>query len=222
MRASPRITYFLAARQPGIAPARKVARTPCLYIAAQELSQSLTKGRTMHGLRNSLLALALLAGAAPAFAFEISSSSVSDGKWANKYVADKIAGCGGGNVSPALTWKDAPAGTKSFALTLFDPDAPSGSGFWHWQVWNIPANVSGFKEGKVPSAAVQGKGDIGRTGYLGPCPPPGTGAHHYKFTLYAMSVDKLGLNPDTASVASISDALNAKAIAKATAVYAGQ
>jgi Raf kinase inhibitor-like YbhB/YbcL family protein len=174
----------------------------------------------MHDLRNSVLAFALLAGAAPAFAFEISSSSVSDGKWANKYVADKIAGCDGGNVSPALSWKDAPAGTKSFALTLFDPDAPGGSGFWHWQVWNIPANVSGLKEGTVPSGAAQGKGDIGRTGYLGPCPPPGTGVHHYKFTLYAMSVDKLGLNPDTASVVSISDALNAKARAKATAVYA--
>ena len=170
--------------------------------------------------QNVLVALALLASGVPAFAFEITSSSISDGKWAKKYVADKIAGCDGGNVSPALAWKDPPAGTKSFALTLFDPDAPSGSGFWHWQVWNIPAGATGFAEGKVPSGTVQGKGDIGRTGYLGPCPPPGSGVHHYTLTLYALSVGKLDLDPHTSSNASISAALNGKAIAKATAVYA--
>jgi Raf kinase inhibitor-like YbhB/YbcL family protein len=173
----------------------------------------------MYGLRNSLMALALIASSAQAYAFEISGSSVSDGKWARKYVADSIAGCDGGNISPALAWKDPPAGTKSFALTLFDPDAPSGSGFWHWQVWNIPAGATGFAEGKVPSGAVQGKGDIGRTGYLGPCPPPGSGVHHYRFTLYALSVGKLDLDPDTSTNASVSAALDGKAIAKANAVY---
>jgi Raf kinase inhibitor-like YbhB/YbcL family protein len=174
----------------------------------------------MPNLRNGLVALALVAGGAPALAFEISSSSVSDGKWDNKYIADKIAGCDGGNLSPALAWEDPPAGTKSFGLTLFDPDAPGGSGFWHWQAWNIPANISGFGEGKVSSGVVQGKGDIGRTGYLGPCPPPGSGVHHYTFTLYALKVDKLALNPATSSGTSIRDALDGKAIAKATVVYA--
>src|SRR6266516_4231989 len=136
-------------------------------------------------LRIGLAAEALAASVASSWAFEISSSSVSDGKWYKKYFADKIAGCDGGNISPALSWKDPPAGTKSFALTLYDPDAPTGSGWWHWQVWNIPVSTMSFDEGKVPAGVAQGKGDIGRPGYLGPCPPPGSGVHHYTFTLFA-------------------------------------
>jgi len=169
------------------------------------------------------LTLAILAtSASMAFAFEISSSSVSDGHWDKKFIADKIAGCDGGNVSPALSWKDPPAGTKSFGLTLYDPEAPTGSGWWHWQVWNIPANVTGFEEGKVPDGVVQGKGDIGRIGYLGPCPPPGSGVHHYTFTIYALKVDKLDLDPNTASGAFVGYNLNGNAIAKATVVYGYQ
>lgn len=83
--------------------------------------------RTTH-LGTLLAAATLVCSVTSAFAFEISSTSVSDGKWDNKFFADKISGCDGGNVSPALSWKDAPAGTKSFAVTLFDPDAPTGSG----------------------------------------------------------------------------------------------
>jgi len=173
----------------------------------------------MGNFSRGLAALAFLASAVPAFAFEISSSSISDGKWDNKYIGDKISGCDGGNVSPALSWKNPPAGTKSFGLTLYDPDAPTGSGWWHWQVWNIPATATGFEEGKVPAGVVQGKGDIGRPGYLGACPPPGTGVHHYTFTLYALKVDKLDLNPEAASSAYVGYALNGNAIAKATAVY---
>ena len=85
--------------------------------------------------RNGLVALLLLASGTPALAFEISSASVSDGKWDNKYIGDKIVGCSGGNLSPALAWKDPPAGTKSFGLTLFDPDAP---GFDSRLVWTNP------------------------------------------------------------------------------------
>src|SRR5207342_1995658 len=110
----------------------------------------------------AIAAAVIAVSATTALAFEITSSSVSDGKWDKKYFADKIAGCDGGNISPALSWKDAPAGTKSFGLTRYDPDAPTGSGWWHWQAWNIPATVSGFEEGKVPDGVVQGKGDIGR------------------------------------------------------------
>ena len=98
----------------------------------------------MFALRSGLAAAVVVATVVPSFAFEISSSSVSDGKWDQKYVADKIAGCDGQNVSPALAWKDVPAGTKSLALTLYDPDSPTGSGWWHWQVWNIPPTVIGF------------------------------------------------------------------------------
>lgn len=173
----------------------------------------------MNSFRIGLAASLLAAASTPGRAFDIASSSVSNGKWDNKYIADKIAGCDGGDVSPALTWKDPPAGTKSFGLTLYDPDAPTGSGWWHWQVWNIPATATGFDEGKVPAGAVQGKGDIGRPGYLGPCPPPGTGVHHYVFTLYALKVDKLDLDPEKTSGALVGYSLNANAIAKARVVY---
>ena len=122
-------------------------------------------------------------------------------------------------MSPALAWKDPPAGTKSFALTLYDPDAPSGSGWWHWQVWNIPADATGFAEGRLPAGVVQSKGDVGRTGYLGPCPPPGSGVHHYIFTIYALRVDKLDVDPNTASGALVGFNLNGNAIAKATVIY---
>jgi Raf kinase inhibitor-like YbhB/YbcL family protein len=169
--------------------------------------------------RFCVAAIVVTLGASSALAFEISSSSVSDGKWDKKYFADQIGGCDGGNVSPALAWKDAPPGTKSFALTLYDPDAPTGSGWWHWQVWNIPATTTGFEEGKVPAGVAQGKGDVGRSGYLGPCPPPGTGVHHYTFTLFALKVDKLDIDPATASGAFVGYNLNGNAIAKTTVVY---
>src|SRR5437868_14555989 len=102
-------------------------------------------------MRASLVALSasvLFAVAGPALAFEVSSPSVSDGKWDNKYIADKAAGCDGQNVSIAVEWKDPPAGTKSFMLTMYDPDALGGGiGWWHWQVWNIPASAPGLAEG---------------------------------------------------------------------------
>jgi len=120
----------------------------------------------MSNRRSGLAAVAFLASLAPALAFEISSQSLSDGKWASKYIGDEIVGCSGGNVSPAITWKDPPTGTKSFGLTLFDPDAPTGRGFWHWLVWNIPATATGVSEGKVPSGAIQGRTDAGRAGYI--------------------------------------------------------
>src|SRR5258708_35845070 len=125
----------------------------------------------MPNLRSSLTAIAFFASVTPGFTFEISSSSVSDGKWDQKYIADKIAGCDGQNVSPAVTWKDVPADAKSLALTLYDPDAPTGSGWRHWQVWNIPTTVTGFEEGKVPAGLAQGEGDIGRQGCIGPSIP---------------------------------------------------
>ena len=176
----------------------------------------------MFGLRIGLAMAAIVLGVAPSFAFELSSSSVSDGKWDKKYFGDKISGCDGGNVSPALSWKDAPKGTKSFGLTLYDPDAPTGSGWWHWQVWNIPPTATGFDEGKVPAGPIQGKGDIGRQGYLGPCISPGSGVHHYTFTLYALKVDKLDIDPNTASGAFVGYTLNGNALAKATVTYTFQ
>lgn len=138
----------------------------------------------------SLAVLFLVGFSGSASAFELSSSSVADGKWDQKFLAKE---CGGQNVSPALSWKDPPAGTKSFVLTLFDHDALDGFGWWHWQVLKIPATATGLPESAgtkgnkaMPKGAVQGKADLGRAGYLGPCPDQGSGVHHYVFTLYAL------------------------------------
>jgi len=105
--------------------------------------------------------------------------------------------CGGENVSPQLSWANAPEGTKSFALILFDPDAPTGSGFYHWIVANIPASVTSLAEKQVPPG-VQGSTDYGESTYGGPCPPEGDPAHRYQFTIYALDVPELqGVNART-------------------------
>jgi Raf kinase inhibitor-like YbhB/YbcL family protein len=113
-------------------------------------------------------------------------------------------GCTGGNVSPALAWSGAPEGTKSFALTCYDPDAPTGSGWWHWTVFNIPADASALNEGAshpgksgLPTGAVEGRTDFGVAGYGGPCPPEGDKPHRYIFTLHALKEESLPLNGDT-------------------------
>jgi hypothetical protein len=169
-------------------------------------------------MRLGAAAVFVLAAAGSAAAFEISSSSVSDGKWDKKYIGDGVTGCDGQSISPALSWKDLPEGTQSLALTLYDPDAPTGSGWWHWQVWNIPVKTTGLEEGKVPRGAVEGLGDVHQHGYHGPCPPPGTGLHHFVFTLYAIKVPKLKI-PRGSTPAFIGFNLNGNAIAKATVTY---
>ena len=130
-------------------------------------------------------------------------------------------GCSGGNVSPALAWKNPPAGTKSFALLMYDPDAPTGSGWWHWLVYNIPATTTALVAGagtadgrNLPPGTLQGRTDFGTADYGGPCPPVGNGVHHYQFTLYALKVEKLDV-PATATAAYIGYMANANAIAKA-------
>ena len=170
--------------------------------------------------------IALLGFAGSASAFEISSSSVSDGNWDQKYIADKAGGCDGQNVSISLAWKDPPAGTKSYMLTMYDPDALGGGmGWWHWQVWNIPATATGLPEGAgsksgkgLPAGAVQGKGDLGRTGYLGPCPGKGSGDHHYVITLYAMKAAKLETEGGATPTMMTADAMR-DSLGKATVTY---
>ena len=107
-----------------------------------------------------------------------------------------VFGCHGGNQSPRLQWSGAPAGTQSFAVTMFDPYAPTGSGFWHWLVWDIPAGDHSLGA-TPPAGAVSGTNDAGFTGYLGPCPPPGDITHRYQLTVFALDVPSLGLTPDT-------------------------
>ena len=110
-----------------------------------------------------------------------------------RYVFDGM-GAGGDNVSPHLRWSGAPPGTKSFAVTIWDPDAPTTVGFWHWNVFNIPAGVTEIQEGSVPRGATQGYTDFGVSRYGGPAPPPGHGPHHYHIRVYALDVDKLPLD----------------------------
>src|SRR5574340_123730 len=131
-----------------------------------------------------------------AFAFELSSTEVpANGAVGLKHVFNGF-GCNGQNVSPELTWKDVPAGTKSFAVTVFDPDAPTGSGWWHWVVYNIPANVTSLPAGagadggkSLPEGAEMGRTDFGSKAYGGACPPPGK-PHRYVFTVHALKTEK--------------------------------
>jgi len=113
-------------------------------------------------------------------------------------------GCTGENQSPQLSWKNAPEGTKSFAVTMYDPDAPTGSGWWHWVVFDIPESTNELASGAgnidlklTPEGVIQSLTDYGSNGYGGPCPPEGHGIHQYIITVYALKTDKLGLDKNT-------------------------
>lgn len=129
-------------------------------------------------------------------------------------------GCSGQNISPALAWKNFPPETKSFALMVYDPDAPTGSGWWHWIVYNIPAKVNSLPAGAgkaegslLPQGAVQSNTDFGSHGYGGPCPPKGDKPHRYVFTIFALKVEKLQLPPN-ASGAMVGFVVRQNAIGK--------
>lgn len=118
-------------------------------------------------------------------------------------------GCKGKNESPQLSWINAPEGTKSFAITMYDPDAPTGSGWWHWLVFDIPANTKelvanagNLSLNLAPKEAIQSITNYGLGGYGGPCPPEGHGLHQYIITIHALKTNKLGLdkNADPAVV----------------------
>lgn len=151
--------------------------------------------------RTGLLATLLLLGAAPAWAegFTLRSDTVAEGAALTRRQEAAVFGCSGQGLSPHLAWSGAPDGTRSFVVTVYDPDAPTGSGFWHWGVIDIPATAAGLPEGagnggELPAGAVQTRNDAGFNGFLGPCPPPGP-AHRYVFTVHALKTGRLDLDP---------------------------
>jgi Raf kinase inhibitor-like YbhB/YbcL family protein len=135
--------------------------------------------------------------------FKLSSDDLASGSFPAAHILSEAYGfgCSGGNQSPHLAWQEPPDGTKSFVITLYDPDAPTGIGWTHWVVANIPADVralargAGNDGGKLPAGAVQTRTDFGVPGYGGPCPPRGP-AHRYVFTVTALKVDRLDVGPD--------------------------
>lgn len=153
--------------------------------------------------------------------FALISSKLKEGEsMRDEQVLDSF-GCMGRNQSPDLRWTHAPKGTKSFVVTLYDPDAPTGSGWWHWVVFDIPPSVSELVAGAgdparnlLPAGSRQGRTDFGPPGYGGPCPPAGDPPHRYLFTVYALDINKLDIG-EAASPAMIGFALHRHILAKA-------
>ena len=153
--------------------------------------------------------------ASAATALELTSPDFAEGDTLKAENVFNGFGCAGGNQSPAITWSGAPEGTQSFVLTVYDPDAPTGSGWWHWVVYNIPPGTTELPAGAasgngLPEGAVEGRTDFGATGYGGPCPPEGS-SHRYVFTITALKVPTLDV-PADATAALIGFMTNANAL----------
>ena len=131
-------------------------------------------------------------------------------------------GCSGKNISPQLEWNNAPQGTKSFAITIYDPDAPTGSGWWHWLVFDIAKDTNQILSNAsilnlLPKGTIQSKTDFGKDKFGGACPPKGSKAHTYITTIYALDVDKLGLDKN-ATPALVGYIINSHTIEKSSIV----
>jgi hypothetical protein len=163
----------------------------------------------------TLFAAGLMAGtlgtqAARAQSLTVTSDDIKEGGVASMEMVANTFGCTGGNVSPSLKWSGAPEGTKSYAINLYDPDAPTGSGFWHWVVFNIPVSTTSLPKNAgdvakklTPQGAIQSRTDFGVPGYGGMCPPQGDKPHHYKLTVYAVDEDKLQFAKDANAPAAV-------------------
>ena len=152
----------------------------------------------------------------------LSSNDITQGKLMSKAQEFNGFGCLGEDLSPHLKWSGAPKGTKSFAITAYDPDAPTGSGWWHWQIVNIPETVTELASGAgntekdlKPKGSMQITNDYGSRGFGGACPPSGHGIHRYRFTIHALSVEKLEL-PENASGALSGYMINSNTIESCT------
>ncbi|MCJ8169310.1 YbhB/YbcL family Raf kinase inhibitor-like protein [Atopomonas sediminilitoris] len=141
-----------------------------------------------------LAPLALVAHSVAAEPFTLRSADIAHGEFMNKAQEFAGFGCNGANRSPQLSWSGAPAGTQAFAVFAYDPDAPTGSGWWHWQLVNIPSTVTSLPSGagdaeqpRAPKGSQHTRNDYGVAGFGGACPPEGHGAHRYQFTVFALS-----------------------------------
>ncbi len=182
-------------------------------------------GRKRRGVMKRLIAVAVLAiclsfGSIDAHGFTLTSDDL--GIQLSQAQVYSGFGCTGSNISPVLKWTKAPANTKSFVVTVYDPDAPTGHGWWHWIIFNIPGDTTGLKADAgnpskklAPPGSVQSMTDFGKPGFGGACPPRGDKPHRYIFTVYALSMPKLEFD-ETASPATIESALNRNILGKAS------
>ena len=167
--------------------------------------------------------LCACAGSVHAAGFALSSPDIKPKATIKAAQVFNGFGCTGDNISPALVWKNPPKGTKSFALQVHDPDAPTGgSGWWHWVVFNLPADATGLAQGvgdpaagRLPAGAIQSRTDFGVPGWGGPCPPPGDKPHRYVFTVHALGLDRMGLEAD-APAAMVGFTINAHRLGSAS------
>ena len=153
--------------------------------------------------------------------FTLTSTDIAPGKTLSSDHVYQGFGCSGGNLSPQLSWNNAPEGTKAFAVFAYDPDAPTGSGWWHWQVINIPKTATSLPAGAgeqgskhLPAGSIQISNDYGFKGFGGACPPEGHGVHRYRFTLHALST--LLELPENASGALTGYMVNAHSLGSST------
>jgi hypothetical protein len=176
-------------------------------------------------LATATAALLLLDNVAAHAEMKLTSNDLSPGKTMSSAQIFNQFGCTGANASPQLAWSGAPQGTKSYAILAFDPDAPTGSGWWHWIAYNIPAQTNSLptaasRTGALPKGMVESRNDFGLTGYSGACPPAKGGVHRYQFTVYALSVadlTKVGFPIDAnAPAAMVSFIVHATALGHAT------
>lgn len=171
-----------------------------------------------------MLAMLSVSLCAEAGDFVLRSSDIAQGMMMKNAQVFAGFGCSGTNQSPQLSWQGAPADTKSFAITAYDPDAPTGSGWWHWTVVNIPVQVNalpadaGKPDSKtLPAGAIEGRNDFGYAGFGGACPPEGDKPHRYRFTVWALKTEKLPIDANS-SGALVGFMLNSNVIAKAELV----
>jgi Raf kinase inhibitor-like YbhB/YbcL family protein len=161
--------------------AAAVAATLTVATAAAAATQTVTFG--YHSVRSDI--------PSGARTFTVTSPDIANGKPMPAAAYADGFGCTGGNQAPRLRWSGAPSGTKSYAVTMYDPDAPTGSGFWHWLNWDIAGT-------SLPAAdAVAGANDAGAAGYQGPCPPAGDHVHRYQVTVLALDTPSLDLPAST-------------------------